>query len=134
MSFRTDGFTSSGEGIDAFHANVPLGSICSQGCGLPNLSPLPDGAVVLGIGVLSGVGAGDGNPHDLPPNTSVAGRDALWSANKPGTCGGEESINVWIPNPSGNDLTVQACLFGPDLSAGEQIIESVLASASFSGP
>lgn len=133
LRFRTDGFTSTGESIDGFYANVPLGSACAHGCGLSALSPLPDGAVVVGIGVLSGAGVGEGNPEHLAPNISVAGRSAVFLTDVPGTCGGEETIQVWIPNPSGNDQIVRACLYGTDLTASEQTVRSVLASAELVG-
>ena len=137
LRFRTDGFASSGEAIDAFYANVPIGSACSPGCGLPSFSPLPPDAVVVGMGVLSGFGVGAPGPNDPAPNTSIAGRAAVFTADKPGECGGDETIKFWIPDPGQgdvNDFLMRACLTGPDLTTSEQIVESLLASAESSPP
>jgi hypothetical protein len=136
LRFRTDGFTSSGEGIDAFYANVPLGSACSLGCGLSSFSPLVADAVVVGMGVLSGFGVGAPNPNDPAPNTSIAGRAAVFTADKPGDCGGDETIKFWIPDPGQgdlNDLLIRACLKGPDLTTAEQAVETLLGSATSTG-
>ena len=89
---------------------------------------------MVSLGVLSGFGAGGPDPAAPAPNISIAGRAAVFSADKPGTCGGNETINVRIPNPSGNEYIVRACLRGPDLTAAEKTIQSVLASALPSGP
>lgn len=134
LRFHTDGFASTGEAISGFYANVPLGPACSPGCGLSSFNPLPEGGVVVGLGVLSGFGAGGPDPAAPAPNISVAGRAAVFSTDKPGTCGGDETIAVRIPNPSGNEYVVRACLRGPDLTAGEQTVQSVLASALPSAP
>jgi hypothetical protein len=136
LQFRTNGFASSGEAIDAFYANVPLGSACSPGCGLPSFSPLPPGAVVVGFGVLSGFGVGAPNPGDPAPNTSIAGQAAVVIADKPGNCGGDETISLWIPDASQsdvNDFLMRACLRGPDLRPAEQIVQALLASAESAG-
>jgi hypothetical protein len=128
LQFRTDGFISTGEAIDGFYGNVPLGSACKDGCGLRSFSPLPAGSVVVGFGV---IGA---NPvKDPPPNTTIAGHAAVLSTEKPGTCGGDETINARIPNPSGAEIIVRACLSGPDLTDGERTVQAVLASAAFGG-
>ena len=136
LQFRTNGFASTGEAIDAFYANVPLGSACSPGCGLPSFSPLPPGAVVVGFGALSGFGVGAPNPGDPAPNTSIAGQAAVFTADKPGNCGGDETINLWIPGPGHNeinDFLMRACLQGPDLTTAEQIVQTLLASAEPAG-
>ena len=136
LRFRTNGFASSGEAIDAFYANVPLGSACSPGCGLRSFSPLPPGGVVVGFGVLSGFGVGSPNPGDPAPNTSIAGQAAVFTADKPGDCGGDETIKLWIPDPGQNDVKdflMRACLQGPDLITAEQMVQTVLASAESSG-
>ncbi len=134
LRFRTDGFASTGEAVSGFYANIPLGPACSPGCGFSSFNPLPAGGVVVSLGVLSGFGAGGPDPAAPAPNISIAGRAAVFSADKPGTCGGDETINVRIPNPSGNEYIVRACLRGPDLTAAEKTIQSVLASALPSGP
>ena len=136
LRFRAEGFVSTGEAIDAFYANIPLGSACSKGCGLRSFGPLPPGGVVVGFGVLSGFGAGAPDPNDPAPNTSIAGQAAVFTADKPGDCGGDETIKLWIPNPGEgdfNDFLMRACLKGPDLSTAEQLIQTVLASAAPSG-
>ncbi|MEY2524586.1 MAG: hypothetical protein QOJ66_3151 [Ilumatobacteraceae bacterium] len=136
LQFRTNGFASTGEAIDAFYANVPLGSACSPGCGLPSFSPLSPGAVVVGLGVLSGFGAGAPNPADPAPNTSIAGQAAVFTADKPGNCGGDETISLWIPGPGQNEINaflMRACLQGPDLTTAEQIVQTLLASAEPAG-
>ena len=134
LRFHTEGFVSTGEAISGFYANVQLGPACSPGCGLSSFNPLPAGGVVVGIGVLSGFGVGGPDPADPTPNISVAGRAAVISTDKPGECGGDETINVRIPNPSGNEYIVRACLRGPDLTTAEQTVQSVLASALPSSP
>ena len=136
LQFRANGFASSGEAIDAFYANVPLGSACSPGCGLPSFSPLPPGAVVVGFGAFSGFGVGAPNPGDPAPNTSIAGQAAVFTADKPGNCGGDETINLWIPDPGQNqinDFLMRACLQGPDLTTAEQMVQTLLASAESAG-
>ena len=132
LKYRSDGFTSSGEGIDEFYANFPLGPACNPGCGISSFMPLPAGGVVVGIGVLSGVGISGANPDDPPPNTSVAGHAAVLTTDTSGQCG-DEAIDVRIPNPSGNDIIIRACLGGPDLTNGEQAFRTLLASAKTSG-
>ena len=47
LRYHANGFTSSVESIDAYYANVPLGSSCAHGCGLASFDPLPDNAVVV---------------------------------------------------------------------------------------
>jgi hypothetical protein len=101
---------------------------------LPSFTPLPVSAVVVGFGVLSGFGVGGPDPADPAPNTTIAGRAAVFSADKPGSCGGDETITVRIPDPGGNDIMVRACLSGPDLTVGEQTIQAILTSATFTGP
>jgi hypothetical protein len=133
LRFRTDGFVSSGEAIDAFYANVPLGRACTPGCGLASFSPLPPGAVVVGVGEWSGFGVGAPNPNDPAPNTSIAGHAALVMKDKPGNCGGDESITVRVPGADQtgiNDFLMRACLQGPDLSAGERLVQMLLDSAT----
>ena len=137
LRFRTDGFSSSGESIDEFYGNVPLGSACSAGCGISSFFPLPPGAVVVGMGVLSGIGVGAPEPNSPAPNTRVAGQAAAYLADKPGECGGDETIKVWIPDPANNDFNdflLRACLKGPNLSAAEQTIRDLLSSAVPSAP
>jgi hypothetical protein len=132
LSFRTDGFASTAEGHSAFYANFPLGPACSPGCGLRSFSPLPAKGIVIGMGVLSGLGAGGPDPANPAPNISVAGRSAVWSSDKPGNCGGDETVSVRIPHPGGNEYIVRACLRGPDLAAAEHMVQTMLASATLS--
>jgi hypothetical protein len=133
LQFRTNGFTSTGEFIDGFYANIPLHSACTDRCGLSTFNPLPPNAIVIGIGALSGFGVGARNPDDPAPNTSVAGRTAVYKADKPGDCGGDETIKFWIPDPAHGgigDLLIRACIKGPDLASGEQVIQTLLRSAT----
>jgi len=125
LTYRTDGFTSSGESIDAFYANVPLGPACTAACGLHSFSPLPADAIVVGFGTLSEIGIGALHHDDPAPNSSIAGRAAIYTAAKPGTCGGDETITVRV-----GDYVVYACLTGPDLSSGEQTIHALLVTAT----
>jgi len=134
FKFHADGFASSGEAVDDFYGNVPLGSACTHGCGLPSFSPLPAGGIVVSFGVLSGIGAGGRFPGEPAPNTTIAGHDAVFAADKPGNCGGDETIAVRFPVLSEQDYMVRACLYGPDLAVAEQTIESILASAEVTGP
>lgn len=130
LQFRTDGFLSSGEAFDSFYGTVALGAACSPGCGLASFAPLSPGAVVVGIGTRSGLGAGGSLDGNVAPNTSVAGRLAFASTELPGTCGGDETVEVRIPDPASNEVVMRACLYGPDLTAGERILDALLASAT----
>jgi hypothetical protein len=133
LRYHADGFVSSGEAIEEFYANVPLGPACSSGCGIRSFSPLPADAVVVGLGVLSGAGVGAPNPNDPPPNTTIAGHAAVFTSQKPGGCGGDETIDVWIPGPGQSSLNaflLRACLKGPDLAVGEHVLDMLIATAT----
>jgi len=102
---------------------------------MATFSPLPPHAVVVGVGSITGPAA-DRQPGDPGLGTSVAGRAAVISTDKPGDCGGDETMTVWIPDLTGGEhyhYRLDACLRGPDLAAGEQTVQALLASASFVG-
>jgi hypothetical protein len=136
LRYHVDGFTSTAESTSGFWANVPLGSACSPsaGCGLAVLGPFPPNAIVIGWSSTSGFGIGGRQPTDPTPNLTVGGRRAVYTSERPGTCGGDETITVRVlaPNASGNgDAVLQACLTGPDLVTGEAMIRSMLDSVQF---
>jgi hypothetical protein len=129
LTYRRDGATSTGEFVEGFYANFVLSSSCANGCG-SSFGHLPPNGVVIGLGMLSGFPP---QPTDAP-NTSVAGRRASYAISEPGICGDDETITVRIPHPDLGEYVVRACLSGPDLAAGERIVQAVVGSATFTTP